>query len=502
MLGIYSWRRLSGKDDHRVSFTDSKLRPEVKKRFWDYVELAFISAIMIWSGLSLFFGGIHKRSAYVNNINIYLVDLDGGSVGANISQLIFDFEITPSSPVWLQRHDLRSLDAVKSWILDSGWGALVINKGTSDRLSKALSDGTDYNPADAMTLVESSGRQVVAEMLYVSSTLSTAAQTVSRKYALDQLKFFHDSQAQLPHRTAALVDPISYTTIDVAPAGFTISPIMSTFGYLVILLSTIGVLIVWKMTSFPFFTKVRYRDLILMWPVLLLGLALVLSFYQALAFLAFRGPDYNSLALTYTPATFFKFWFTGAAVAFSLGLWLFNWFLHLTPLFIALPSICTVIPNVVSTIGTFELASKFYRIFYALPFFNGSSIILYITTGAHPTVGRNVGVLVAEMAGMTLILWVSIWVRQVCALRGISDAHGWFRGSTYFHSPIPYYKSVHEGAESHRPADAEARIESKSASDSTLSAQAPPARRRPTEAIEIADYDEDNVSLTTGNLGV
>ncbi|KAJ2798205.1 hypothetical protein H4R20_004904 [Coemansia guatemalensis] len=256
------------------------------------------------------------------------------------------------------------------------------------------------------------------------------------------------------------------------------------------------------MTSFPFFTKVRYRDLILMWPALLLGLALVLSFYQALAFLAFRGPDYNSLALTYTPATFFKFWFTGAAVAFSLGLWLFNWFLHLTPHIIALPSICTVIPNVVSTIGTFELASKFYRIFYALPFFNGSSIILYITTGAHPTVGRNVGVLVAEMVGMTLILWVSIWIRQVCALRGISDAHGWFRGSKYFHSPIPYYKSVLAGAETHRSADAEARIESKSPSDSTLSAQTPTTRRRPAGGIEIADYDEDSVSLTTGNLGV
>ncbi|KAJ2614092.1 hypothetical protein H4S08_001870 [Coemansia sp. RSA 1365] len=502
MLGKYSWRRLAGQDDHRVSFTDSKLRSEIKRRFWDYVELAFISTTMIWAGLTLFFGGIYNRSEYANNIDIYVVDLDGGSVGANITQMILGIEAAPSSPAWLQRNDLRSLEDVKAWVLDNAWGALVINKGTSDRLSNALNNGTDYNPVNAMTLVESSGRQVVAEMLFVSSTLTNVAQTVSRKYALEQINKYRNSQTQLPPNIAALIDPISYTTVDVAPAGFTISPIMSTFGYLTILLSTVGVLIVWKMTSFPFFSKVRYRDLILMWPMLLLGLALILSFYQALAFLAFRGPNYNSIALTYTAATFFKFWFTGAAVAFSLALWLFNWFLHLTPHIIALPSICTVLPNVVSTIGTTELASKFYRIFYALPFFNGSKIILHITTGAHSATGRNVGVLVAEMVGMTLILWISIWIRQVCVLRGISDAHGWFHKSKYFHSPIPYYKSETAHAETHRPEDSEVGIPSKAPSVFTLAAQTSLARTRPSRDIEIADYDEDSVSLTTGNLGV
>ncbi|KAJ1740492.1 hypothetical protein LPJ68_003737 [Coemansia sp. RSA 1086] len=500
MLGLFSWRRLPGKDDHRKSFTDPSLRAEVRNRFWDYIELAVISTVMIWSGLSLFFGGVYRRSVLANNINLYVVDLDGGSVGANVTQMVLDIEVTPSTPVWLQRHDLHSVDQVKSWVLANGWGALVINPGASARLDSSLYNGTDYNAADALTLVESSGRQIVAEMLFVSSALSTAVQTVSHKYALAQLAAYHDNP--LPQASsAALIDPIGYTSVDVSPAGFTISPVMSTFGYLDILLSTIGVLIMWKMTSFPFFIRVRYRDLMIIWPVLLFGLALVLSFYQALAFLAFRGPDYNSLALKYTAATFFKFWFTGAAVAFSLGLWLFNWFLHLTPHIIALPSICTVIPNVLSTISTFELAPKFYRIFYALPFYNGSSIILYIVTGAHSTAGRNVGILIAEIAAMTILLSISIWIRQVCALRGISDAHGWFHGSRYFHSPIPYYKSMPR-------TDTEQPIESESssyaaqpgnkASGTTLHA----AHTARSASIEIDDYDEDSVSLTTGNLGV
>ncbi|KAJ2184039.1 hypothetical protein EV181_004586 [Coemansia sp. RSA 532] len=145
----------------------------------------------------------------------------------------------------------------------------------------------------------------------------------------------------------------------------------------------------------------------------------------------------------------------------------------------ALPSICTVIPNVLSTVSTFELAPKFYRIMYAMPFYNGSSLILYILTGAHPTIGRNVGVLVAEIVAMTALLTLSIWIRQICVLRGISDAHGWFHGSRYYHSHIPYYKDV--------CADAEHQAES-----------LPPRRA----GVEIVDYDDDGVSLTTGNLGV
>ncbi|KAJ2318598.1 hypothetical protein IWW51_005069, partial [Coemansia sp. RSA 2702] len=470
-------------------FTDAGLREEVRKRTWDYIELALISTVMIWAGLSMFFGGVYRRSSLANNINVYVVDLDGGDVGANVTRMVLDIPVTPSTPVWLQRHDLHSIDAVKAWVLANGWGALVINSGASARLDSALYNGTDYDASAAMTLIESSGRQVVAEMLYVSSALTTAAQTVAREYAQALVTSFQAAPTSEQANYGAVIDPVSFTTVDVAPAGFTISPIMSTFGYLVILLSTIGVLIVWKMTSFPFFTQVRYRDLVLMWPVLLLCLALILSFYQALAFLAFRGPGFNEEALTYTAASFFKFWFTGAAVAFSLGLWLFNWFLHLTPHIIALPSICTVIPNVVSTIGTFELAPTFYRIFYALPFYNGSSIILYIITGAHPTIGRNVGILVAEIVAMTALLSLSIWIRQVCALRGISDAHGWFHGSRYFHSHIPYYKDVAR-------ADAEAQagsVPSNKASGATL----------PTRTVEIYDDDvERGVSLTTGNLGV
>ncbi|KAJ2496312.1 hypothetical protein GGI11_008247, partial [Coemansia sp. RSA 2049] len=83
MLGLFTWAHLPGEDDHRVGFRDAGLRPEVKRRIGSYIELIIISTLMIWSGLSLFFGGVYRRSVHADNLDLYVIDLDGGSVGAN-----------------------------------------------------------------------------------------------------------------------------------------------------------------------------------------------------------------------------------------------------------------------------------------------------------------------------------------------------------------------------------------------------------------------------------
>ncbi|KAJ2044672.1 hypothetical protein H4S04_006082 [Coemansia sp. S16] len=454
---------------------------------------------MIWVGLSIFYGAMFQRSSLVNNINIHVVDLDGGLIGAKVTRMVLDMHATPSMPVWQAKTDIHSLEQAKSWVRDHGWGALVINPGASDRLQHALTVGGEYSASDAMTLVESSGRMVIASMLFVQPALIAAAGDVSQRFSAQQVaNYQYDKPAQVlgQPNLSALLRPISYTTVDVAPEAFLLAPIMTAFGFLACLLSAVGVMIMWKLTSFSFFIQVRFRDLVLMWITLILGLALLLSLYLSLAFLAFRGPEYNAVALTYTTATFFKIWFTGTAVVLALSLWLFTWFLNMPPIFISLPSVFTVIPNIISCISTFELAPTFYRFMYATPFFNGSRIVQYVVSGAYPTLGRNIGVLVGEIAIMSIALVFSIWLRQMLALRGISDPLGWFRGSMYFQSPVPYYKTDEEHA---RPRSAKMRNHLLS-TENTLSVGRDPLATA--DDIVISDCAMDSTDLTTGNLGV
>ncbi|KAJ2506866.1 hypothetical protein IWW47_001378 [Coemansia sp. RSA 2052] len=494
--------RASPVDSGRVRISDAELRPELKRRIRSYMHVLATSLLMLWIALSVFYGAMFQRSSLVNSINIHVIDLDGGFVGANVTRMVLDIRATPSTPVWLAKGGMRSLDQAKAWVRLHGWGALVINPGASDRLSRALSSGGEYRAADAMTLVESSGRMVVAGMMFVQPALIAAAGDVCQRFAAQQVAGYKAAQAPALTGLSAVLRPVAYTTVDVAPEAFLLAPVVMAFGFLACLLSAVGVMIMWKLTSFAFFVRVRFRDLLLMWLALLLGLALVVSLYFSLAFLAFRGPGYNDVALTYTPATFFKIWFTGAAVVLALALWLFTWFLNLPPIFVTLPSVFTVVPNVISCISTFELAPTFYRFMYATPFFNGSRIIHYVVSGAYPTLGRNIGVLAGEIVIMSIALAGSVWLRQTLILRGISDLQGWFCGSMYFQSPIPYYKTVcseatpsSNGEEQARPRSAKKRSHLLS-TENTLSVGQDP------QDIEISDCAVDNTDLTTGNLGV
>ncbi|PIA14840.1 hypothetical protein COEREDRAFT_98588 [Coemansia reversa NRRL 1564] len=509
MVGISIRRYLKNADANRMSITDLRFRSVLKIRLWEYIKMAIVCTLLIWTGLSLFYGAMHKKSQLVNNINLYIVDLDKGSVGSNITKMVLDSEITSSLPLWLQNHYLHSLDDVKSWVLRNGWGALVINKGISEKLDNALNNGTEYNATDAITLIESTGRHVITEMRFVQPALINMAQNITRNYAIQQIQRINNTQINPNANYMAMVHPISYTTIDVAPAGFSLAPIMSTFGYLVILLSIVPLLLIMKLTLSSLFLRVRYRDLAIMWPVIIFAYALMFSLYLSLAFMAFRGPNYNTLALPYTPGTFFKLWFTGTLVHFGLGLWIFNWFLYLPPRLLAFASVTTVLPNVASCVIPPELAPKFFRFMYALPFFNGSNIILYVTTGAHSTIGRNIGILVAEIVAMAFIMSLSIWICQFCVQCGIVDGTGWHRGSIFFSSPIPYYKDIESDNNIDQHKQNTGIIADKTRTQFVNQNYTPTSGstiynhdHRISSQIEIIDDDKNNMSLTEGNLGV
>ncbi|KAI8322363.1 hypothetical protein GQ54DRAFT_297392 [Martensiomyces pterosporus] len=481
MLGVYSWRYHAEKDDGRVDLNDTALHKTLAERARWYLKVVGISTVMLWAALSLFYGCVHKRGSLVNNIKVQVIDLDGGEVGANITRMVLDTPPSNSLPTWEKFDGVDSIDAAKTWVRRNGWGALVINSGLTKRLNSALYNGEEYNSTKALTLLVSTGRQAIAELMFVQSALTEVPNAVRTKYSLQLISQFRslsaEQKAGLRTNHAVLFDPLHYTKINVAPDNYPIAPVATTFGYLVCTLCTLPMLISCKFSSFPIFQKVKYRHLVPMWITLIFCWSLTVSLYYSLAFLAFKGPDYKWLhqGLAYTAGRFFSIWFSATAVVMVVALWLFMWFLNLPPCILALPSLLTVLPNVVSCINPMELAPRFYRFFYALPFYNGTKIMKYITTGAYPRLGLNIGVLLGEVAVMMLALSASIWLRQYFVLQGMSDFHGWYRGTIFFHSPVPYYRQ--QCAE-------------------------PSGDGESTVHITDDDDSDDDVSLRTGNLGV
>ncbi|KAJ1964935.1 hypothetical protein GGI12_001097 [Dipsacomyces acuminosporus] len=133
-----------------------------------------------------------------------------------------------------------------------------------------------------------------------------------------------------------------------------------------------------------------------------------------------------------------------------------------------------------------NLAPDFFRWFYATPFFNGAMLFRYILSGAYPKLGLNLGVLLGEAALMSVLLFFTASFRQCTALTGITDIQGWYRGSLFFKSPIPYYKDV-KAEEPQQRADS---------LEEAISAQAS------TLEVHVVDSIGANVSIKDGNLGV
>ncbi|ORX72736.1 hypothetical protein DL89DRAFT_264943 [Linderina pennispora] len=309
---------------------------------------------MIWVPLCLFYGCIYKRSTLAHNVSVQIVDLDGSPVGANIAQMVMDIPETDSLSTWVRMGGFDSPESVETW---------------------------------ALTVIESSGRHPISEMLFIKAGLTEAVSVVSSQYSLQLVKGFQSQQMGLggsdtaQTNAAALLQPIGYTTVEVSPDNYSNAPFAFMFGCFL------------HLTTFPFFTNVRFRDLAIMWPALIVSMSLILSFYLSLAFLG--------------------------------------------PLFIACPSVPTVICTVVACATAPELAPSFYKIFYAMPSYNGYRIFQYVVTGAYPHNGKHTGILIAEIVAMILLMTAGVWFRQLFVLRGIADSHGWFRGETYFHSEIP-----------------------------------------------------------------
>ncbi|KAJ2752959.1 hypothetical protein GGI19_003475 [Coemansia pectinata] len=484
---LCSWRAQPD-DAGRLSMFDRKLRPALRPNALYYLRILALSTVMLWMPMSLFFGAVFRRSEYIHRTDIEIVDLDQGLVGRQISQsallLAAAAPDQQAQPKWRIRNDLTTLAATRDWVRHHGWAALVINSGASDRLANAVSgnSNTVYNPADAATLIFNTGRHPIIELSYIQPALTAIARRAQMEFSVGFTRQLQGSNqiSAIPAQNIVTLatQAVAFRIVDAAPLSFAIAPILYLFSFLVGQLCVIGALIAWKMASFSFFLKVKHTHVWLGAVSVVLVWSTYIGMLSALAISAFRGPSYSRFALPYTVGRFFSLWFTTAMVLSAGGMWLMSWFAILTPELLALASLSLVLPNVASTLTAVETAPRFFRWFYALPFYNGSMLYRYILSGGFPRIGLNVGVVLGELCLWVFMLWFTTLVRQYTVIRGISDVPGWYHGSIFFASPVPYYKDKDK---------VEPEPETESFEEGT---------------IPITDSADDATSFREGNLGV
>ncbi|KAI8326449.1 hypothetical protein GQ54DRAFT_294716 [Martensiomyces pterosporus] len=447
MRNMLYWKT-QPEDEGRVSMGDASLGNLVKSSIKSYLGILSVYLVVHWLASSMYYGPNFKRVDYIHNTDVKIIDLDGGFVGGNLTQLMLSNANKPEEPSWAVYDGVSTIDEAKEYVRKHGWGAVVIHPGLTKRFTDALYTGAEYNPKDAMTSIVSTGRGPMGTLLYTQPSLAKVTMKAATMFSAATLQRYKQMAASgMPVEKAtfaAVFNPISVNSAEVSPFFFPISIVTSTFIFFVCLACALGPMISWKFTTFELFRNIRYRDLAMLWIGLLYVWIFVFSLFGSFAFLAYKGPTYGTGvdSLPYVASNFFSIWFTTYGSVLATALWIFALYVVAAPVFVGAASMCTIFPNMASTLLPLEMMPKVFRAYNALPFYNGTMLIRTITSGAYPHVGRNVAIIVGEVVFSTILLATTVWLRQYFVLNGISDVVGNYRGSPFFKTPIPYYKDT------------------------------------------------------------
>ncbi|KAJ2371563.1 hypothetical protein IW150_004540, partial [Coemansia sp. RSA 2607] len=298
----------------------------------------------LWFVLSLFYGKNFKRSQYAFRIDIDVINLDDGPVGEAITNTILAIPKEKTSPTWRLKNDISTIDEAREYTRKYGWGALVINKGLSSSLNDSLTTGSSYNSSAAITILEQEGRHPIAQLLFVKFTLEGTAETIATQYAIQQLTEYRSNIVSSNDKTVvanldALFRPIGFTVERVGLYGISLGAILLPLGMMVSFVCVLVPVMMLKFGSYPAYKTTRHKSIFSFLVVVIFILCLGFSFYATIAFVAFRGPNYNKqkLGLPVTGGRFFSIWMTYLLTIFPMSLWIKSLAILVPPAFVAIP---------------------------------------------------------------------------------------------------------------------------------------------------------------------
>ncbi|KAJ1723943.1 hypothetical protein LPJ53_001752 [Coemansia erecta] len=466
-IHTYFWVHQPDLDHGRIGLFDSTFRHTFKQRTLYHLRLLVIYSALLWVVLAIFYGCVYNMTAHAHRIHLKIIDLDQSSVSRRLTAIMLeqdrrmqpDYE-RPWVPQWstLRHHRLHTLSEAKEHVRHHEWAAIVINRGLETNLRQALLGASaEYSPSSAMTALVSTGRNPIPISRYIQPALDAMAQYAAHEYARLQVADLHaNSDTLLPQgnlsqaNVQALLTPIWYTDFEVSPCSFGIAPIAPLFAVFVSLACTLATQVLVKLSSVELYDIVNHHHLAIALHLLMLLWSTILGLFGALAFLAFRGPQYNALrlGLPINAARFFAIMFTFDAAILASSQWIFFWVTVLPPDLVPLALITLMVPSSASSTVSLDLVPGGLRWIAAIPAHNSAMLFRTITSGAYPRVAINVGVLAAEIAFMFIVNMVIIMVRQDWLLAGHVDAAGWYRKSIFFKPPPRYVVgSEHEEEE-------------------------------------------------------
>ncbi|KAL4734489.1 hypothetical protein BDV11DRAFT_198120 [Aspergillus similis] len=364
-----------------------------------------ILTLLFLSLFSYLFGSLYQLTGHTHNLNVVLVDYDGGVIGDAVNQAYQQLR-SDSFPTVIKHPPSQYPQpaALRSAVCNTEyWGALYISDGASDRLATAISNAqaaASYNRSDVLTLVWNEARYpaIIDTLAQQVKSLSEAARVAYAQ--LNGTGAIQSLDTTSPASVAVYSNPWELASINIQPTTQGSRLIYNTLVIVLLLiqefffLATINGLYV----QFGLFRRIYPKRMIVFRFIISAVYALAGSICATGAIWAFRaGWQVNGKQWALTWITLWLFGHLNFLTLDVFAVWL-------PPPYVPMGLITWVVINVTSILVPFQLSPAFYKWAYALPAHACFNILIDVWSGGcNPQLGYALPVLFAyELSSGTL----------------------------------------------------------------------------------------------------
>ncbi|MCJ1401876.1 hypothetical protein MMC11_005093 [Xylographa trunciseda] len=402
------------------SFFSKELRQSRRRLFCSLFVPLLYETLTIWGTASLYYGSTTSTS--LSRLTVYAVDLDGASLGQQMTGAIRASLDSTANPLGWQFDDSVNSDARSRELVtdEQAWAVIQgkLNANASASLDSALRFGNAaYNPLSAMTIYFASARNQMAIGSLVLPAVLGVVNPLLAEFGAQHTGAFLGANAG--NATAVenalqcrgcLASPFAAQQVDLHPFDVSTAAGSVTVGLIFLLTFTFSIFQILRANAELIGADLNLASTLLFRFVSSITAYLFLSLSYTLINLAFGVP----LNRVFGRSGFVIYWMLNACTMGALGLPMESLFTLIGLRWAGYFLSFWVIINVSSAFAAFEIMPTFYEYGYGFPFFNSIQGARSIIFGTKNHLGRNFGILIAWMVlGLVgIVVFTALGMRE------------------------------------------------------------------------------------------
>ncbi|TFY61383.1 hypothetical protein EVG20_g7085 [Dentipellis fragilis] len=371
------------------------------------LSLACVLIILcILSVLSIYWGSLWSPTNHVHNLNGYVVDFDGGQIGAFVTQAVMNSTGQPTQMSWSvvspSLYPNGQNDLVDAVVDEKAWVIVAINAGASSNLNSAATSADEsYNGPLAVTVYVEEARNENAYRTIIRPLVQDLMQNAFQRFDVQFTRQLVATNVNITNLAAnapnVLLQPAFYTLYNTRPFDFPVAAAVDYVGLIYLLILSF----MFTMFNQSGRTEASHlQDRLALGPLVvyrafipIIAYFFISCFYSLLS-VAFQLP----FDRVYGHGGFVIYWMMSWLGMCALGMAVEAMVTILTVRFIAFFLIIWLIANVSVCFFPIPLLPGVFRYGYATPFYNVQRAVRTIVFGTKNQLGLNFGVQLAWIA--------------------------------------------------------------------------------------------------------